>query len=236
MIVIVAALLSTAATVLKPFQEANARAAKMVEILKSFGVESSREQADELFNRYIVEEIAISSGGEVMSLYQKGKKVRGGDTRPFELDMKKELKKQLAGEPATFPLYKAQKEGKIFYVIPLYGKGLWGPIWGYIALKDDLKTVSGVTFGHKGETPGLGAEIEKLPFQEQFKNKVIWDAKGNFTPIDVVKGGVNNLAAGQQLHSVDGISGGTLTSNGVDAMLDNVLRIYKNYIVALRKK
>ncbi len=236
MIVLVAALLSTAATVLKPYQEANAKAAKMVEILKSFGVDASRDQANELFNRYIVDEMAIDAQGKVVTLYQKGKKVKGEGVRPFDLEMKKELKKYDAGQAALFPLYKAVKDNQTFYVIPLYGKGLWGPIWGYIALQSDLKTVSGVTFGHEGETPGLGAEIAKPPFQVQFKNKTIWDGQGNFTPIDVVKGGVENLPKADQAHSVDGISGGTLTSKGVDAMLDKVLHIYKNYIVAQRKK
>ncbi len=236
MIVLVAALLSTAATVLKPYQEANAKAAKMVEILKSFGVDASRDRADELFNQYIVDEMAIDAQGKVVALYRKGKKVEGEGMRPFNLELKKELKKYDAGESALFPLYKAVKDNQTFFVIPLYGKGLWGPIWGYLALRDDLKTVSGVTFGHKGETPGLGAEIAKAPFQVQFKDKTIWDDQGKFTPIDVIKGGVENLPEADRKHSVDGISGGTLTSNGVDAMLDKVLHIYKNYIVAQRKK
>ena len=235
MIVIVAALLSTAATLLKPYQQANERAAKMVEILKSFGVEASRSEAEAMFNKYIEEEMAITPSGEVVTLYRQGKKVSGKDLRPFEIDLKKELKKYQAGEEAVFPLYKAKKDGKTFYIIPLYGKGLWGPIWGYMALEDDLTTVYGVTFGHKSETPGLGAEIDKPAFQAQFKGKKIWNDKGEFTPVDVVKGGVQNLPPEKQVHSVDGISGGTLTSNGVDAMIENILYIYKPFLEKQRR-
>lgn len=236
MIVIVAALLSTAATVLKPYQQANIRAAKMVDILKSFGVESNRDQADINFNKYIEDEMAVSATGELISLYKKGEKISGGDIRPFEFDLKKQLKKHSSGEEASFPVYKAKKDNKTFYVIPLHGKGLWGPIWGYIALKDDLKTVFGVTFAHKAETPGLGAEIDKPAFQNLFQGKQIWNDKDEFTPIDVVKGSITNLPQAKQGHSVDGISGGTLTGNGVDAMINDVLIVYKGFIVKERSK
>jgi Na+-transporting NADH:ubiquinone oxidoreductase subunit C len=107
---------------------------------------------------------------------------------------------------------------------------LWGPVWGNIALEEDFKTVYGVTFGHKGETPGLGAEISTTDFQKQFSGKTIFDDEYNFTSVKVVKGGVVTMPPDQQIHGVDAISGGTITSNSVSDMLEDCLKNYKSYI------
>jgi len=107
---------------------------------------------------------------------------------------------------------------------------LWGPIWGNIALEKDFRTVYGVTFGHKGETPGLGAEIATQAFQDQFEGKTIFDDNYNFTYIKVVKGGVVTMPADQQIHGVDAISGGTITSTAVSDMIKDCLSNYEAYI------
>ena len=108
-----------------------------------------------------------------------------------------------------------------------HGTGLWGPIWGYIALKSDMNTIYGTTFDHKGETPGLGAEIATPEFSKQFEGKQIFK-DGKFVSVLVVKGGANPAATNE----VDAISGGTITSKAVEAMLQNNLSEYLNFFKA----
>jgi Na+-transporting NADH:ubiquinone oxidoreductase subunit C len=110
-------------------------------------------------------------------------------------------------------------------VLPLYGQGLWGPIWGYIGLNEDKNTVFGMYFSHQGETPGLGAEIASKKFQTPFIGKRI-TKDGVFTSIAVVKPG-NSV---NERDYVDGISGGTITSKAVDAMMNNCLSQYDKFI------
>lgn len=138
----------------------------------------------------------------------------------FGVDMAEELKK--APSERMYPLFIANYNNTNSYIIPLRGKGLWGPIWGYIALKDDLNTVIGATFGHKSETPGLGAEISTPIFQDQFPGMEIMEGT-QFVSIEVRKGDASGT------HQVDGISGGTITSVGVDAMLKDCLQGYQSF-------
>jgi Na+-transporting NADH:ubiquinone oxidoreductase subunit C len=128
-------------------------------------------------------------------------------------------------EDRSYPMYLANVDGKQLAVIPMVGKGLWGPIWGYVALESDYNTVYGAVFNHKSETPGLGAEISEGFFQEPFEGKKIYDENGNLVSIDVKKGG----ADASNPHAVDGITGGTITSNGVAEMLERTLGIYDSY-------
>ena len=113
------------------------------------------------------------------------------------------------------------------YILPVHGTGLWGPIWGYIALKSDMNTIYGTTFDHKGETPGLGAEIATPEFSKQFEGKQIFK-DGKFVSVLVVKGGANPASTNE----VDAISGGTITSKAVEAMLHNNLSEYLNFFKA----
>ena len=124
------------------------------------------------------------------------------------------------------PLYVCEVEGETKYVLPLYGAGLWGPIWGYVALNADKETIYGVYFSHAGETPGLGAEItNRDKFQVPFIGKKAVNAD-NEVVISVVKNGkVQNPET-----EVDGISGGTITSQGVDAMLKSSIGLYKAFL------
>ena len=159
----------------------------------------------------------------------KGIFTDGDLRRAFDnnIDLKKELDKAKAGKEneQLFPLFICKKEGKSFYIIPIRGKGLWGPIWGFISLESDMSTVYGISFGHKSETPGLGAEIETEKFQAQFVAKKILDESGNFVSVSVIKGG----AKPEDLHGVDAISGATITSIGVSDMLKNTLINYVPY-------
>jgi Na+-transporting NADH:ubiquinone oxidoreductase subunit C len=236
MVIIVAAVLSSATSILKPYQERNIRTEKMMDILKSVRVQGEKSETVKLYDDNIIREEAINSNGEVVSVYEDGKLVKG-DARPFEINLKEEihklnqLKEGKSAEESAFPIYICEKNGEKFYIIPMLGKGLWGPIWGNIALKEDFNTIYGVTFDHKGETPGLGAEISTSSFQEQFVGKELFDATGNFTSIAVVKGGVKTLPQDRQIHGVDAISGGTITSVGVDKMIKDCL---SNYIVYIK--
>ncbi len=228
LVVVAAALLALAATLLKPFQERNEAIEKMRGILTSAQVtEANASNAIPLFNKYIVEELVLNPKGDVVNTYTKLPKE---DAPAFKLNLKKEYYNKSQKKPYQLPLYIAEKDGQKIYIIPMRGTGLWGPIWGNIALTSNFKTVVGVFFDDESETPGLGGEIAKPKFQKQFVGKTIFDNNGKFTSIDVVKGGIQKLAASQRIHGVDAISGGTITSKGVDAMLRDVLESYLPYI------
>jgi Na+-transporting NADH:ubiquinone oxidoreductase subunit C len=228
MVIVAAALLSTAAMLLKPFQERNVAIDKMGGILASAQIpDVTAETAIGLFNEYVTVEIVIDQDGQVVESYTESNKQ---NAKAFKLDMKAELYKASQGKPFQLPLYVINKEGQTLYVIPFRGVGLWGPIWGNMALNDDLNTVVGVTFDHKGETPGLGAEINTVGFTKQFVGKKIFDNQNQFTSIKVVKGGVGTMPENQRIHGVDAISGGTITSNGVNDMIHDVLKDYLPYL------
>ncbi len=228
LVIVAAALLSLAAMLLKPFQERNLAIEKMRGILTSAQVtEASASNAIPLFNKYIVKELILDPQGNVVNTYTKSPKE---NAPAFKLNLKKEYYDKAHNKPYKLPLYIANKDGQKIYIIPMRGTGLWGPIWGNIALTSNFKTVVGVFFDDESETPGLGGEIAKPKFQKQFVGKTIFDNNGQFTSIDVVKGGIRKMEPSQRIHGVDAISGGTLTSNGVDAMLRNVLKSYLPFI------
>ena len=127
-------------------------------------------------------------------------------------------------EAGKFPIFEA-RDGRV--VIPVTGMGLWGPVWGYVALEKDMNTVAGIIMAHKGETPGLGAEIATPKYQANFVGKTIFDGD-KFVSVTLRKGGAKDPA-----HEVDAISGGTKTSDGVTAMLYNSL---ENYLPLLEAK
>ena len=211
LVILVAALLAVAAVGLKPFQDKNASIAKKIDILKSVGIASTAANAEEKYKTFVKETYIINAAGET----QKGE--------AFDVDLANEVKKAVAER--QLPVYVCKiEDGSVKYILPVRGKGLWGPVWGYIAVNDDKNTIFGATFGHKGETPGLGAEIEKESFQVQFQNKkIIKDGKVTFT---VAKGGAK---PGDE-YAVDAISGGTITSKGVEAMLLECLTAYSVFL------
>jgi Na+-transporting NADH:ubiquinone oxidoreductase subunit C len=211
MVIIVAVVLSTAATLLKPLQQKNMRIEKMQNILSTIDINASRSEAIELYSEYVTESKVLNSKGEEIE----------GDA--FEIDLQDENRKPV--EERKFPIFIADVDGTVFYIVTVRGTGLWGPLWGYLSFGEDLSTITGANFDHASETPGLGAEIADPPFQQQFIGKKIFDEDGSFEPVVVVKGG----APENDPHAVDGISGGTITSNGVTAMLRNGLEVYVPY-------
>jgi len=214
MVIIVAALLSTASIELKPFQDRNVELEKKQNILSSVGINIDRNGAENIYDTYIKSELVINS---------KGEEVEGS---AFDVDLGVEMKKDANDQ--LLPLFISNVEGAIRYIIPLRGKGLWGPIWGFISLEEDLNSVFGAVFDHKSETPGLGAEINRASFEDPFSGKSIFEGE-EFTSIKVIKGGAEE----GDMHGVDGISGGTITSDGVSDMLDERLRMYLSYFNTL---
>ncbi len=217
MVILVALGLSITATSLKPLQEANVQKEKQQNILASINVKCKRDQAPQLYKEYIKEAFVVDAEGNVID-----------GVNAFDVSLEEQNKLPL--KERKLPVYVAEKDGKKYYIFPLRGKGLWGPIWGYVALEDDLNTIYGVVFDHKGETPGLGAEIATEHFQKQFAGKKIFDEDGKFVSIAVVKGG----APEGDEHAVDAISGGTITSKGLQAMIKDGLSAYVNFILKQR--
>jgi len=216
MVAVVGTLLAVASQGLKSRQDKNATDKKMISILSAINVEATRDNAQEMYTKYVVDSKIIS--GKDLS------------ANPFDIDIKKEFRdKNLELADRNYPLYICEKEGNKYFVIPVIGTGLWGPIWGFVALESDYKTIYGATFDHKAETPGLGAEIKYTSYSDQYTGEVITDTTGTFQPIIVVKDG-----SGSGLNSkVDGITGGTITSKGVEEMTTRTLEVYANYFKSI---
>ncbi len=218
LVVVVAAALSFTALKLQPLQEMNVKNEKMQNILTSVRVESTAEKANDVFTKYITRSFVLNA---------KGEEVQGKEA--FDINLKQEYKK--LAEDRILPLYEATlDDGSVKVVIPLMGKGLWGPIWGYIALESDMNTVFGAVFDHKGETPGLGADINAGWFEEPFSGKTIYE-DGELIGIRVHKGGKGAAKAANDMeHGVDAISGGTITSKALEAMILECVSSYKSYL------
>jgi len=217
MVILVAAILSVAAINLKPFQDKNVEIEKKQSILKSINISAGAEEAEKIYKKTISDSYIVDI---------KGNKVTGD---AFTVDMKKEL--SMPASERKLPVYIADLNGEgKRYIIPLRGTGLWGPIWGYVALNDDLNTIYGATFDHEGETPGLGAEIATEAFQVPFKGKTIFSKTGELVSIVVAKSGEK----ADPQHSVDAISGGTITSKGLQKMLYDDLSNYQEFFNKVR--
>ena len=213
--VITAIVLAVAAEGLKPAQEANIALDKKSNILRAVRLSYTERGQIETTYAERVQEIVLDGTGKPLS-----------GVTTSEIDLKEEVAK--APKERRLPLYVfTEKDGKKYYIVPLRGVGLWGPIWGYISLQDDFNTVYGSFFDHKSETPGLGAEIAELPFQQQFQGKKIMSEEGQFVSVNVVKK-TDKVSYGNE-HRVDAISGGTITSRGTDAMLKNCTAPYLAY-------
>lgn len=212
MVILVAAILASVSMALKPRQQKNVEIEKKQNILASVNIESSADNAEELYAEKIVNEYVVNVNGDQVE----------GDA--FTTDLKKERAKD--PQDMLLPVFECQTEDGLKYVLPVRGSGLWGPIWGYISLNEDMNTIYGANFDHEGETPGLGAEISSTPFEEPFKGKTIFDESGNLVSITVLKSG----QVAPEEHSVDGISGGTITSKGLEKMLQDDFNSYKEFL------
>lgn len=218
LVLVVGAGLAITSMALRDRQQANADADKMRQILASVLVTPEPDKVIDTYRSIVGESFTVNAKGERTA----------GDA--FDVNVAEQSKRPAADR--VLPVYKCTlADGAVKYVIPAYGAGLWGPIWGYVSVDADGSTIYGAYFAHQGETPGLGAEIEKPAFSSQFEGKQLFK-DGRFLPVAVVKAGQKPI--GDEDY-VDGISGGTITSKGVGAMLDNCLSPYATFLATLSK-
>ncbi len=219
--VIAAVLLALAAEGLRPMQESNVRLEKMSNILKAAKVVVEDPSKLEETYKNNVEEVVVGVDGNV----------REG-VSAFDIELKDELSKAPGDMNLPLFIYTGESGSKI-YIMPLRGVGLWGPVWGFVSIEGDFNTVYGANFDHKGETPGLGAEISTPIFQDQFPGKKLFGQDGEAVALKVVKYGAEKDYAAE--HRVDGISGGTITSAGVSDMIQSGILSYNNYFAKIRQ-
>ncbi len=230
MVLVVGTLLAAAASGLKDRITENKRLEKQQNILYAMGVNEnedgsanfvSTDEAPKLFKQYIKTQLVI----------QDGKAIE--DTTAYLIDVKKE--KTLAKEDGysrRLPLFVGEKDGKKFYIAPIRGKGLWDAIWAYVAMDEDM-VVQGAFFDHKGETPGLGANIKQRFFMDDFIGEHL-KANGSFKGITVAKGNADPKNIDKADNEVDAIAGATITGDGVSAMIKSDLRLYVPYFENLK--
>lgn len=187
----------------------------------------------------------VEEGANILELYDKhissyvvnydGEKVEPKDKNnnvitAENISIEKEYDK--APEDRYYPVFVYHEAGSDkaeSYIFPVYGNGLWDNIWGFIALETDLETIKGARFAHAGETPGLGARITEIEVQNRFKGKKIYNDLGDLVSVSMIKG-EDNPPERIDEHHVDGMSGATITANGVSKMLENYFSHYDAYI------
>ena len=223
LVLVVGSLLAFFANATKEMRDNNDKVKTQMDILSAMGVDSDRSSATETFNQYIKKQYVI-----------EGEKVTE-DKEAYLINIKKELDNAKQGLVQKLPLFIGEKDGKNIYIVPVRGNGLWDAIWGYIALNDDLKSINGVYFDHKGETPGLGANITEPFFKDDFKGEMLFDADGNYKSVEISKSNGDPNNEDKTDNQVDAISGATITGNGVGAMLNSGIKLYLPYFETLKK-
>ena len=230
MVLVVGALLAFLASFLKPNISENKRIEKQQNILYAMGVNENEGSsanfvatnvAGEKFNQYIKKQLVIENG-----------KITEDD-QAYLIDVKKEKDKAKKGGARRLPLFVGEKDGKTFYVAPIRGKGLWDAIWGYVAMDKNM-VVQGAYFDHRGETPGLGANIKERFFMDDFAGEHLLDSNGNFKGIRVAKGNNDPKNEEKMDFEVDAIAGATITGDGVSAMIKSDLKLYVPYFKNLK--
>ena len=220
LVVVVGVVLSVVYQALRPKQEENILNDTKKQILAAALISPQNgESVAEIYDRFITESYIVNSKGEKVN----------PDVNPIGVNMATEVKKP--ADERMLPVFVCQTDNGTKYIVPVYGAGLWGPIWGYIAMDYNGDTIYGAYFAHQGETPGLGAEIEKPAFSSQFEGKNIFATDGSFQSVKVVKVG-KEPSQGAYVHAV---SGGTITSQGVDKMLAESLEPYSAFFHELNK-
>jgi Na+-transporting NADH:ubiquinone oxidoreductase subunit C len=231
MVLVVGTLLAFFASSLKPNIDENKRIEKQQNILYAMGVNENDESsanfvstdiAGKEFAKYIKKQIVIQ-GGKITE-----------DENAYLIDVKKQQAFAKEGKERKLPLFIGEKDGKTFYVAPIRGKGLWDAIWGYVAMDKNM-VVQGAYFDHKGETPGLGANIKQRFFMDDFTGEHLLTENGTFAGIDVAKGNNDPKNADKTDNEVDAIAGATITGDGVTAMIKSDLKLYVPYFQTLKQ-
>ncbi|WP_191858860.1 Na(+)-translocating NADH-quinone reductase subunit C [Hanstruepera ponticola] len=231
MVIVVGSLLAFMASSLEPTISENKRLEKQQNILYAMGVNAndegsavfiSTDKAPQAFSEYITKQLVIQDG-EVTE-----------NDQAYLIDVKKE--KSLAKKDdysRRLPLFIGEKDGQTYYIAPIYGKGLWDAIWGYVAVDEDM-VIRGAYFDHKGETPGLGANIKQRYFMDDFIGEHLLDGNGNFVGVTVSKSNADPTNKDKMDNEVDAIAGATITGDGVSAMVKSDLRLYEPYFKNLK--
>lgn len=232
MVVVVGSTLAFVASGLGGKIKENERFEKQQNILYAMGVNENVDEGsvnfvpvnkvEAEFSKYIKQQLVIKGDSLIT------------DNEAYLIDMKKQLAKYKKGETPELPLFVGEKDGKEYYIIPMYGKGLWDAIWGFIAL-DNKMVVQGVFFDHKGETPGLGANINQRYFMDDFTGETIMQDT-RYSGISVSKGNNDPLNDRKEDNKVDALAGATITGNGVSAMITETVGLYKDYLQTIRAK
>ena len=219
MVLIVGTVLAFIYMALKPKQDLNIANDKRNQILSAVHKNPKQKiNIKKTFEKYIIDGFIVDTCGNV---------VKNDKQAAFDVDMKNNIK----AANRQLPVFKCKlDDGSIKYIVPVYGAGLWGPIWGYVAVNDNGIDIYGAYFSHEGETPGLGAEIANPKFQAHFKDKKIY-VDGEFKSISVMKAGQKPTDGSEY---VNAISGGTITSRGVQAMLKDCLTPYDAFFKKLQ--
>lgn len=223
MVVLVGAVLALIYMALKPKQDLNRANDTRQQILSALQITVDDEsKIESTFNEKILQELIVDAEGNI---------VDSADNCAFDIKMKANTK--LPAKERKLPVFKATgNDGKVKYVIPAYGAGLWGPIWGYVAVNDDGNTIYGANFSHESETPGLGAKITEEPFTSLFREKHLY-VDNEFKGVEVVKTGQKSISGAE---TVNAISGATITSRGVSTMLQDCLTPYDPFLKKLQTK
>jgi len=232
MVIVVGSLLAFAASGFKDRIDENKRIEKQLNILYAMGVNEnegndmsfvSKDKVGGEFSKYITKQLIIQ-GDEITE-----------DKNAYLLDLKKEhtLAKD-ANHQRRLPLLIGEKDGKTFYIAPILGKGLWDAIWAYIAMDENM-VILGAFFDHKGETAGLGANINQRFFMDDFTGEHLLDSNGEFKGINVSKSNADPKNIDKTDNEVDAIAGATITGNGVSAMLKSELKLYEPYFKKLKE-
>lgn len=236
MTIIVGGVLALANQLLKDEQQKSIELDTKASILKAVTVVDKETDVLSLYNSRI-KSMVVDINGKEITTGDKGEPMIAEN-----VDVAKEFKKDY--KERKYPVFKYMNESdpnKVeAYIVPVYGSGLWDRIWGFVAVQEDMETIAGVSFAHKGETPGLGARIADQEIQKRFVGKSIYDDKGKFVSVEFVKGeagggGQGSISAFQaKPHQVDGLSGATLTAKGVNEMIKKYLGYYQKYFRSVK--
>ncbi len=180
-------------------------------------------EPEEILARYkeVINSVVTDFQGNLVETNDKGAPMVAE-----EVNIEKNYKKPV--EDRMYPVFKYVGNNEEAFILPVYGAGLWDAIWGFVALNPDLKSVKGISFDHKGETPGLGARITSDDIQERYRGKKLYNENDEFVAITMVKG--ENIPEDRLgPNKVDGLAGATLTANGVNDMLLNYIGYYQKY-------
>ena len=185
----------------------------------------SSDEVLELYNKKMSSVVLDISGNEVLA--SDGEKLIAE-----EINIQKNYK--IEKNDRDYPVFMFSDDGNTidYYIFPMFGNGLWDWISGFVALDKDLNKVVGVAFDHKAETPGLGARISSNEIQDRYKGKEIFDGLGNLVSVRMLKKENNSEL---NIHEVDGMSGATITANGLNDMLKNYLDCYLPFIIKNKK-